>query len=56
MTTIALKLNSTIAAPKSAARPGPRRWTLGRRLEMAGVLSLIGSSAAYAVFTLCHLA
>ena len=53
MTTIALKLNTAVR-PQKTARIARR--SLAQCLELVGVLALMGSSAAYALFTLAHLA
>lgn len=59
MTTATLKLITTTAQTARAAqatrRTGLRR-TLTQTLELAGVLALMGSSAAYALYALAHLA
>lgn len=47
MTTIALKLRTSASVAKPARRA--INW------DLAGILALIGSSAAYALFTKVHL-
>ncbi len=56
MTTATLKLITTTArAAKTTRRTGLRR-TLAQTLELTGVLALMGSSTAYALHALAHLA
>lgn len=47
---------STLGRTASAVarRTGMVRW-IARRLDLVGVLALMGSSAAYGVFALAHL-
>lgn len=55
MTAIALKLNTAVTVRTAARRTGLCRRSLSQRLELAGVLTLMASSAAYALVTLSHL-
>ena len=49
--TIRIQTNSVgVSAPKTA---GLLRW-VARRWDLVGVLTLMGSSAAYGVFALAH--